>query len=97
MTNKKSSSSESSHSVAAVAVSAAVVDSDALRDLLGYLNFSQGAARARFRGTLNELFREPQRALSPVVLRDFLLTELFRLSKSGDAACADPTQAEKPA
>ena len=94
MTNKKSSSSKSPDNVAAVAVSAAVVDSDALRDLLGYLNFSQGAASARFRGTLNELFRDPQRAKSPVVLRDFLLTELFRLSKSGDAACADPTQAE---
>ncbi|MGV2338575.1 MAG UNVERIFIED_CONTAM: hypothetical protein LVR18_32650 [Planctomycetaceae bacterium] len=32
---------------------------DALRDLLGYLNFSQGAPSARFRICLNELFRNP--------------------------------------
>jgi hypothetical protein len=73
---------------------AAAVNSDALRDLLGYLNFSQGAVSARFRGTLNELFRDEQRAASPEVLRNFLLAELQRLSGSGDAACADPSQAD---
>ncbi|MCA9013031.1 MAG: hypothetical protein KDB01_24935, partial [Planctomycetaceae bacterium] len=72
----------------------AAVNSDALRDLLGYLNFSQGAVSSRFRGTLNELFRDEQRAASPEVLRDFLLNELQRLSSSGDAACADPSQAD---
>ncbi len=72
----------------------APVDADALRDLLGYLNFSQGAPGARFRSGLNELFRDPLRARSPAVLRDFLLTELQRLSASGDAACANPAQAE---
>lgn len=87
MTNKKSTSKKTPEAAPAV-------DGEALRDLLGYLNFSQGAASARFRGTLNELFRDHQRAKSPAVLRDFLLTELERLSKSGDAACADPTQAE---
>ena len=72
----------------------APVDADALRDLLGYLNFSQGAPAARFRSGLNALFRDPLRARSPAVLRDFLLTELQRLSASGDAACANPAQAE---
>lgn len=70
------------------------VDPDALRDLLGYLNFSQGTISPRFRATLNSLFRDPERAKSPAVLRDYLIGELQRLSKSGDAACADPTQAE---
>jgi len=70
------------------------VDPDALRDLLGYLNFSQGSVSTRFRGTLNELFRDSRRAASPDVLRDDLLTELQRLSQSGDAACANPAQAE---
>lgn len=73
---------------------AATIDADGLRDLLGYLNFSQGAASVRFRGVLNELFRDEQRARKPAVLRDFLLAELQRLSESGDAACADPVQAE---
>ncbi len=70
------------------------VDPDALRDLLGYLNFSQGSVSSRFRGSLNDLFRDAQRAKSPAVLRDFLLVELNRLSQSGDAACANPAQAE---
>ena len=87
MTTKKYSSKKSSDAVAAV-------DPDALRDLLGYLNFSQGASSARFRKTLNDLFRDQQRATSPTALRDFLLAELQRLSNSGDAACADPAQAE---
>jgi hypothetical protein len=69
-------------------------DTDALRDLLGYLNFSQGTVSARFRSSLNQLFRDPLRASSPAALRDFLLQELSRLSQSGDAACADPGQAE---
>lgn len=65
-----------------------------LRDLLGYLNFSQGSVSSRFRAALNELFRDPQRAASPAALRDFLLSELHRLSVSGEAACANPAQAE---
>ncbi len=65
-----------------------------MRDLLGYLNFSQGSVSARFRAVLNELFRNPQRAASSAALRDFLLTELQRLSESGEAACANPAQAE---
>ena len=72
----------------------AAVDADALRDLLGYLNFSRGAASPRFRVVLNHLFRDERRASSPTVLRDFLLVELQRLSQSGDAACANPAQAE---
>ena len=86
MTTKKTSAGKPSETAA--------VDAIALRDLLGYLNFSQGAASARFRGALNELFRDEQRAKSPIVLRDFLLGELQRLSGSGDVACADPAQAE---
>ena len=65
-----------------------------MRDLLGYLNFSQGSVSNRFRAVLNELFRDPDRARSPEVLQDYLLTELHRLSSSGDAACANPAQAE---
>ncbi|MEI6538677.1 MAG: hypothetical protein WCO86_04005 [Planctomycetota bacterium] len=87
MTNKKKPAKKSPEAV--VAVSA-----DALRDLLGYLNFSQGAASPRFRATLNDLFRNQQRSTSPRALRDFLLAELQRLSTSGDVACADPAQAE---
>jgi len=86
VTNRKPSAKKSHEAVA--------IDPDALRDLLGYLNFSQGAASARFRGVLNELFRDDLRAENPAMLRDYLLAELQRLSKSGDAACADPTQAD---
>ena len=84
MTTRKSSSS----------VPAAAIDPGALRDLLGYLNFSQGSVSARFRAALNDLFRNPQLAGDPAALREHLLTELMRLSQSGDAACANPAQAE---
>ena len=70
------------------------LEPDALRDLLGYLNFSQGTVSSRFRATLNDLFRDAHRAASPIALRDFLLAELQRLSQSGDAACSDPRQAD---
>ncbi len=70
-----------------------VADGELLRDLLGYLNFSQGLPSARFRFCLNELFRESERASSPDVLRDYLLAEIGRLSGSGEAAFADPGQA----
>jgi hypothetical protein len=70
------------------------IDHEALRDLLGYLNFSQGSISPRFRSTLNDLFRNAQYSASPAALRDFLLNELQRLSQSGDAACSNPAQAE---
>ena len=73
----------------------AAFDPEALRDLLGYLNFSQGSVSSRFRSALNELFRDAVRATSPTVLRDFLLAELHRLSESGDVACANPAQADE--
>jgi hypothetical protein len=83
-----------SHRKHSIKHSTVAVDPDALRDLLGYLNFSQGSVSTRFRATLNELFRDARRAESPEILRDHLLKELQRLSQSGDAACANPAQAE---
>jgi hypothetical protein len=60
--HKKSSSSKPMLSRPTPLLQPCKSDSAALRDLLGYLNFSQGAVSARFRGTLNELFRDEQRA-----------------------------------
>lgn len=64
-----------------------------LRDLLGYLNFSQGAPSARFRVCLNQLFRSSELTGSPQSLRDYLLEQTRRLAGSGEAAFADPGQA----
>ncbi|MEI7698471.1 MAG: hypothetical protein WCK86_01640 [Planctomycetia bacterium] len=64
-----------------------------LRDLLGYLNFSQGAPSARFRVCLNQLFRSSELTDSPQTLRDYLLEQTHRLAGSGEAAFADPGQA----
>lgn len=64
-----------------------------LRDLLGYLNFSQGAPSARFRFCLNQLFRSVELAASPQSLRDYLLEQIHKLAGSGEAAFADPRQA----
>jgi hypothetical protein len=66
---------------------------DALRDLLGYLNFSEGSVNPRFRSTLNTVFRSPGLSGSPSALKQFLLEELTRLAESGDPACSNPTQA----
>ncbi|MFO0976062.1 MAG: hypothetical protein U0996_06660 [Planctomycetaceae bacterium] len=69
------------------------VDNELLRDLLGYLNFSQGSPGARFRTCLNQLFLDPSVTAGSEVLRDYLLSQLQRLSETGDVACADPAQA----
>jgi hypothetical protein len=66
---------------------------DALRDLLGYLNFSDGSPSARFRTVVNELFRYPEITASPETLRDFLQKELQSHAASGHPACANPAQA----
>jgi hypothetical protein len=68
-------------------------EGELLRDLLGYLNFSQGAPSARFRLCLNQLFRSGKSTESPQSLRDYLLEQIQRLAGSGEAAFADPHQA----
>jgi len=68
---------------------------DALRDLLGYLNFSQGAPSARFRICLNELFRNPACNSSPEALRNYLLNALHRLAADGEPVFSQSAQAEQ--
>ncbi|MEY3175694.1 MAG: hypothetical protein RLZZ436_3608 [Planctomycetota bacterium] len=67
---------------------------DALRDLLGYLNFSQGAPSARFRTCLNDLFRISGHTSSPATLRDYLLNALRKLAAAAEPAFTQCSQAE---
>jgi hypothetical protein len=66
-----------------------------VRDLLGYLNFSDGTPNPRFRRAVNELFAQPQIAADPEVLRQTLLDQAAELHASGAAAFADVTQAQR--
>lgn len=65
----------------------------ALRDLLGYLNFSHGTPNARFRSCLNELFADSRLVASPQTLRTFLLEQLEVVSQGGEAAFSETAQA----
>ena len=67
---------------------------EALRDLLGYLNFSQGAPSARFRACLNDLFRIPNVTSTPESLRNYLLDALHNLAATAEPAFSQCSQAE---
>lgn len=63
------------------------------RDLLGYLNFSDGAPASRFRRCMNDWFLSNQPPASADELAEILLSELNSLHGSGEAAFRDMTQA----
>ena len=74
-------------------------DSNALnqcyRDLLGYLNFSDGTPGNRFRECLNELFASDVLPLDLSEIGNHLLAQLAELSSSGESAFAQADQAQK--
>ncbi|MEZ6124701.1 MAG: hypothetical protein R3C49_16255 [Planctomycetaceae bacterium] len=63
------------------------------RDLLGYLNFSDGTPGVRFRACLNHLFERLQPPHTFDVVRAFLLDELNTLKQSGESAFQQSDQA----
>lgn len=65
------------------------------RDLLGYLNFSDGTPGARFRSCLNQLWLDGTVSSGPQELRDTLLTMLQGLRRAGDAAFVSAESAEQ--
>lgn len=66
-----------------------------LRDLLGYLNFSDGSPGPRFRTCLNELFSELDTPWQFDGIRTILLSELKAVATSGEAAFQQTDQAER--
>lgn len=64
------------------------------RDLLGYLNFSDGTPALRFRSCMNELFEELDSQWAFDGIRTRLLHELQDLHQSGESAFSDIGQAE---
>ena len=64
------------------------------RDLLGYLNFSDGSPGSRFRICLNELFAEMDSPWKFDGIRTYLLKELADLSASGEGAFEQTDQAD---
>ena len=64
-----------------------------MRDLLGYLNFSDGTPSARFRICMNELFVSGRAGGSPLDLQGLLEGSLSVLQKSGAGAFAVTEQA----
>ncbi|HBH54054.1 MAG TPA: hypothetical protein DDY91_19385, partial [Planctomycetaceae bacterium] len=67
-------------------------DDAALREMLGYLNFSNGQPDAKFQGRLNRFAPLLQQEAAGAALRDLLLNRLRILSTEG-GAFADVTQA----
>jgi len=69
-------------------------DDEILRDLLGYLNFSDGTPGSRFRFCLNQLFLNERSGGNPQQLQALLLGRLQQLQQSGAGAFAVTEQAE---
>jgi hypothetical protein len=69
-------------------------DDEILRDLLGYLNFSDGTPGSRFRICLNQLFLSQRAGSDPQQLQSLLSGRLQSLRSSGAAAFAVTDQAE---
>ena len=65
------------------------------RDMLGYLNLSQGTPGVRFRSALNRIWMQNSTGFGPQQLRDELLQQLQRLSATGESAFADMQPAEQ--
>lgn len=68
--------------------------SQSYRDLLGYLNFSDGTPVPGFRRCLNALFAAADDPLSHEALQADLLAQLQALSASGESAFQNAAQAE---
>ncbi|MCH2203014.1 MAG: hypothetical protein MK102_13660 [Fuerstiella sp.] len=66
---------------------------DACRELLGYLNFSDGTPSPSFQTALNGLFSEASAPVCPEDLRDQLLSVLNRLQASDTPGFNDTMQA----
>ena len=64
------------------------------RDLLGYLNFSDGSPGVRFRTCINELFEAPDFPGCLDDLETHFLNKLQELKESGESAFAQADQAE---
>lgn len=69
--------------------------SQCYRDLLGYLNFSDGTPAARFRACLNQLFSAQDGRFELSGLRDDLLQKLRELAAAGETAFQSIEQAEQ--
>lgn len=65
------------------------------RDLLGYLNYSDGSPGTRFRIGLNKLFASGQLPEDPDGIRDHLLGQLQQLQATGESAFSQIRQAEQ--
>ncbi|MEZ6059837.1 MAG: hypothetical protein R3C19_05700 [Planctomycetaceae bacterium] len=68
---------------------------DCLRDLLGYLNFSDGTPGTRFQACMNELFLAPDPPRDAEQLQQTLLTALTELASVGEAAFQESQQARQ--
>ncbi|MEQ9411940.1 MAG: hypothetical protein RIK87_29770 [Fuerstiella sp.] len=64
------------------------------RELLGYLNFSDGTPGVRFRSGLNDLFRTNELPADMGGIRDAMLAQLRLLAESGESAFQSTAQAE---
>ncbi len=64
------------------------------RDLLGYLNFSDGKPGGRFRSCMNELFEAQEFPADAAALCSHLLQQLKQLQQSGESAFTRTEQAE---
>ncbi|MCH2210424.1 MAG: hypothetical protein MK110_03925 [Fuerstiella sp.] len=69
------------------------IQPDACRELLGYLNFSDGTPSPSFQTALNGLFSEVSAPLRPEDLRDRLLSALTRLQAGDTPGFNDTMQA----
>ncbi len=67
----------------------------ALRELLGYLNFSDGTPGVAFQNALNNLFAGTEPPSNPQELRTVLLTGLEGLRQADEPGFGDTTQAGK--
>ena len=63
------------------------------RELLGYLNFSDGTPGTSFQTAVNQLFTEPDAPANPLDLKQRLLSALAELSATGEPGFSDTSQA----
>ena len=63
------------------------------RELLGYLNFSDGTPGTSFPTAVNQLFTESDAPANPLALKQRLLSALAELSATGEPGFSDTSQA----
>jgi len=68
---------------------------NAFRELLGYLNFSDGTPGVSFHAALNSLFAKPDAPTSAEELRNVLLSALAKLSETDEPGFSDTKQAHR--